>query len=664
MRHSLLVAALLLAFWVMAISVSPRVGETSDERVHLVGGYSYWKLNDYRLQPENGSLPMRLQALPLLAMNLRFPALDTEHFRASSANDVGHIFLFGLGNPFSSMLARARAMNALFGVVTLWLVWRWARHLFGPMGGWLALVVGVFCPTLLAHSGLATSDAAITACLLAAISACWRLLHRATWLRLLAAVLAVTAALLAKFSSALLAPIALILLALRWAHPAPLVLAFGEKATWVRRRSGRAAASVSLAAATAAASLVLVWGAYGFRYSAINPQLTTTRSAPQLAWTRQLSEHPEADPSIVTRAIASAREKQLLPEAYLFGFADSYKGSRSRPAFLMGEISSRGWPQFFPIAFALKTPPAMLLLLAAGVIALAVAAWRARRESNRWPRRDWLYRSAPLVTLFFLYWSIAINTPLNIGHRHLLPIYPIVAIFAGAAAGWLSLGRRRWLAAVCLAGMSTAHALDSWATRPFYLGYFASWAGGTEQGWHCLVDSSLDWGQGLPDLTTWIAAKEARGDHAPIFLTYFGTDSPEARKLPVTRFGDLFDDLTPRSFPAQVRGGWFVVSATYFQGVYLGVGHPWTATQEKLYGDLMSRLATAPPNIGALPDAERRPWASDARNYERLQFGRLCDTLRNRPANAFIGGSLLAFRLTDAEVQQALYGPVSPVKLP
>ena len=32
------------------------------------------------------------------------------------------------------------------------------------------------------------------------------------------------------------------------------------------------------------------------------------------------------------------------PEAYLFGFADSYQGSRKRPAFLMGEISDTGWP--------------------------------------------------------------------------------------------------------------------------------------------------------------------------------------------------------------------------------------------------------------------------------------------------------------------------------
>lgn len=671
MRTSLLVTALFLAFWGMAVSVSPRVGETSDERVHLVGGYSYWTLNDYRLQPENGSLPMRVQALPLLPMGLRFPPLDSTHFRTASANDVGHLFLFGSGNPFTSMLARARMANALFGVLALWLVWRWARNLFGPAAGWLALGLGVFCPTLLAHSGLATSDAAITACFLAAIGACWQLLHRATWPRLLIASIAVAAALLAKFSAVLLAPIALVLLALRWAHPAPLVLAFGGRTRWIRRSTTRAFISLGLAAAPGTAALVLVWGAYGFRYSTFNPQLSAPgATAPQLAWEKQFGTHPEANPDLVTRAILAAREYHLLPEAYLYGFTDSYKGSRSRPAFLMGEIGSRGWPQFFPIAFALKTPPTLLLLSLAGIAALALARRRSFHSTSntslssrlrsprlRWPRHGWLYRGAPLLVLFFLYWAVAINTPLNIGHRHLLPIYPVVLVAAGAAAGWLVLARRRALAAIFLAGVMAAHAIDSWATRPFYLGYFAPWAGGTERGWHYLVDSSLDWGQGLPDLATWIANKEASGDRAPIFLTYFGTDSPEARKLPITRFGDLFDDLKPRNFPAQVRGGWFVVSATYFQGVYLGVGHPWTAAQEKEYRTLLDRLLHAPRNLAALSEAERLPWAADARNYERLQFGRLVDFLRSRQAEAFIGGSLLAFRLSDAEVQRALYGP-------
>ena len=666
MRSHALFAGALLVFWLMAVSVSPRIGATADERVHLVGGYSYWAFHDYRLQPENGNLTMRLQALPLLPMGLEFPSFDTDEWRQSNANDVGKQFVFGIGNPFSEMLWRSRAMVALFGVLTLWLIWKWTRGLFGPRAGWVALGTATFCPSLLAHAGLATSDMAITACFLTALSLCWQVLHRVTWLRLFLASMAVGAALLAKFSAVLLGPIAILLLLIRWTHPASLVIELGRQRRWIRSRAVLVGATAASAVAIASVAVFVVWAAYGFRYSAFNPEWTRANEpTPAFAWEKMLGPAPapgtlkgSLDRDFPTEAIVWAKDVELLPEAYLYGFADSYKGSRQRPAFMWGKISSRGWPQFFPLAFILKTPPTQLVLFAAGISAL-ILGWRYRhaRRPVIWPRRGWFYRCAPLMIFAAVYGGVAINTPLNIGHRHLLPLYPLLHIGIGAAAGWLVLARRRSLAVLFLGGITLAHAVDSWGSRPFYLGYFTPWVGGTSQGWRYLVDSSLDWGQGLPDLERWIAAKEARGDRAPIYLTYFGTDSPNARKLPVTRFGDLFEDLEPRGFPAQVRGGWFVISATYYQGVYLGVHGPWDAAREKLYRELLQSLGSAPPDIATRPEPERFVWGRDARNYERLQFGRICHFVRQRSPDAFIGGSLLVFRLSEAEVQHALYGP-------
>ena len=45
---------------------------------------------------------------------------------------------------------------------------------------------------------------------------------------------------------------------------------------------------------------------------------------------------------------------------------------------------------------------------------------------------------------------------------------------------------------------------------------------------------------------------------------------------------------------------------------------------------------------------------------EVLRFGRLAWSLHDRRPDAVIGGSLLAFRLTDAEVATALNGPPAP----
>ena len=181
------VALLLVLHAVLAFTAAYRNGVTADEVVHLTGGYSYWRFNDYRLQPENGTLPMRIAALPLLAMDLRWVASDDPHWRNSIVNRLGHDFFFTLGNPLEGMLLAGRLMITGFGLVTLCLIWRWSRGLFGKAAGWLSLTLAALCPALLAHGALVTSDMAITACLLAVVTAFWLLLHRVTWPRLAAA---------------------------------------------------------------------------------------------------------------------------------------------------------------------------------------------------------------------------------------------------------------------------------------------------------------------------------------------------------------------------------------------------------------------------------------------------------------------------------------------
>mgnify|MGYP003519733386 CR=1 FL=1 len=76
-------------------------------------------------------------------------------------------------------------------------------------------------------------------------------------------------------------------------------------------------------------------------------------------------------------------------------------------------------------------------------------------------------------------------------------------------------------------------------------------------------------------MKTWLAEKKQRGDSRPVFLTYFGADSPRYSGLEVTRFGDEMNDSGERFFPAQVRGGWFAISATYFHCTFLPMRGTW-----------------------------------------------------------------------------------------
>jgi len=655
-REAALVALALFLHWFMAVTVSPRQGVTADEVVHLTGGYTYWKLNDYRMHPENGTLPMRIATLPLLGMDLRLPPLDGVEWTTSKVNLWGAQFFYEMGNPVDRMLFGARAMIALFGAATCWLTWRWARGLFGVAGGALALALAVFCPALLAHAGLATSDMALTACLLAALSVCWRLLHRVTWLRVLGAGVLCGATFLAKMSGVLVVPLLGALLLLRVALGQPLWWHLGG-ARLVRGRWAMAWRATLACVAVGAVSLIVLWGAYGFRFEGFNRARSEAVSyyftwpaildREPLPWPNQsalgelVPERRPTQESTMGALVDLLRTHRLLPEAYLFGFMHTYKFSRYRPAYFLGELRSTGWREFFPVAFLLKTPLPALFLGLAGAL-----AWVTARN-----RRRLAIRAAPLLIFFAVYWAMSINMTLNIGHRHILPTYPVFYVIAAGAVLWLARGPRR-IVALALGLAVAGHAFDSVLARPFYLSYFQALAGPVNTRHRLLVDSSLDWGQGLPDLARWLEAKRATGDRTPVFLTYFGADSPRARKLDVIRFGDEATDYGPRTFPAPVRGGWFVISATHLPLVYFPTRGPWTDKHERLYRDLLARRAAAQPGETSSPELSLA-----LMDLEVLQFSRLAHSLRDRDPVQVVGGSLLVFRLTDEEVGRALFGP-------
>jgi 4-amino-4-deoxy-L-arabinose transferase-like glycosyltransferase len=677
-HEPLLVGLALLLYWLMAASVSPRMGVTADEVVHLTGGYSYWEFNDYRLQPENGTLPMRLAALPLLGMDLKFPPLDNPNWVNSKVNLLGDIFFYRLGNPLAEMLQRGRAAIALLGVLTCWLTWRWARGLFGRAAGWLALMLAVFCPALLAHGGLITSDMALTACAPAALSAVWLLLHRATWWRLILATVACGACFLAKMSGSIIVPLIAVLLLLRWLRPAPCVMALG-RVRWLRRRTHLMLATLGLLLVTAAGSLVLVWANYSFRFAGPDRAHSAFSDyyfswdvlleKEKLPWsdesslTRFLPASRPVQPTGMTNLIGFLRDHHLLPEAYLWGLAHTYKFSRERPAYFMGEYRKTGWPLFFPVAFLMKTTLPALLLFVTGVSA---AVWSQRRgpspASGQKPawlrfRGSLAYRAAPLILFFAVYWILAVKMTLNLGHRHILPVYPVFYVFAAASTLWLASRARRLMTAALVLAVAL-HVFDSVAARPFYLSYFQPLIGGPERAYHYLVESSLDWGQGLPDLARWLEQKKQEGDTRPVFLTYFGADSPLARKLEVIRFGDEINDSGVRYFPAPLRGGWYVISATSFQCAFMPMRGTWAGPQETLYWQLVQRLNQASARQPGLTADERSQSSRDAMDIETLQFARLCRYLHAREPLQLIGSSLLLFKLTDQEVKQALYGPV------
>ena len=128
---------LLGLFWWMATSVSDSQSTTADEIAHLTAGYSYWTTHDYRLQPENGNLPQRWAAIPLLGSGVVFPSLDQVAWKISDVWDLGFQWFYTQGNDLARMLRLGRRMIALFGVACGLIVFLWGRRLHGTAGGLL-----------------------------------------------------------------------------------------------------------------------------------------------------------------------------------------------------------------------------------------------------------------------------------------------------------------------------------------------------------------------------------------------------------------------------------------------------------------------------------------------------------------------------------------------
>jgi hypothetical protein len=95
--------------------------------------------------------------------------------------------------------------------------------------------------------------------------------------------------------------------------------------------------------------------------------------------------------------------------------------------------------------------------------------------------------------VFFL--LVSISSMLNLGIRHILPIYPFCMVIAAAAAA--SLAMRSMTHRVAVGALLALTIVSSLHSYPDFLAYSNEAAGGPSHTWRLVADSNDDWGQGL-----------------------------------------------------------------------------------------------------------------------------------------------------------------------
>jgi hypothetical protein len=448
-----------------------------------------------------------------------------------------------------------------------------------------------------------------------------------------------------------------LLAATRALWPQPLAVA-GRTLTSV---GSRAAAVLSILALQGLVAVAVIWFAYGLRYEAVPEGRRGNETFDQQwAWAFERD-------SAVLDGIAALREQHLLPEAFLYTAAFVWRQADERRTFFRGRATIGGDWRFFPFAIAVKTPLALFALLAiAGAVARRAAVENARSSPapSRAPPADALRSAAPLLAIAGVQGGFALGADINLGLRHVLPLYPVAFVFAaGAAARWTEAARAR---RVLVALSTAAFAASSLSIWPHYLAYF-NLSVGPERAYRELVDSSLDWGQDLDALGAHLAQR--RDPSGPVYLSYFGTADPLFHDLadgagePLARLPGFFDWPTLRNQwdrirePVTLEPGLYAISATMLQQAWSRVPNPIDATSESRYVELRARFAELRNTAeGAerlqqiLADPERRPeWIE----YRELRLAHLCRELRRREPDTAIGYSLLLYEVDRAELERA-----------
>ncbi len=579
--------AVLSLIWLAVVGshLTEQCSTTVDEPTHLGAGLAGWRNGDYRQSTGNLFFAQKWAAWPLYQKGIAPPGEELQRELGWDPVPIGETLVFMDGADPRNLLAPARQMTLWLCLGTGILVWAWAVRLGGFWAGALAALLYAGSPVVLANGVLATTDTAAAFWYIAALMAYAWMLRRPAIVPSLATGFSAGMLLLTKFSAA------------AWVAGAVLLLVWHLG----RHRGGRRV--LRLAAVHAGAGLVAwvtIWTFFGWRF----------RPGGHV--------YLASGPSIALEPVVALFDRwRFLPEPYLRDLVTFRGMIAARPAYLFGHFQMGGYWYFFPVAFLVKSTVAMLLALASCVF--------LRRSG----RTDAGLSFAPLAAGALGYLLVVLESPLNIGVRHILPLFALASIAGGAAL--VRLAQRGMAAQICVVAVGVLAAFEGYSSHFQPLAWFNALAGGPMAGHRILVDSSLEWGGDLPDLIAWETSLRKTDPTAPVFVSLVGPVGHEHFGLAATNMDWAFEN-------GGIRPGYFIFSATRLAGgpaEFFGrwddsLGNEWNAQ------GVRSGLRPLPHRLA------------------ELAVARLAASCRQLPSTERIGPVYFAFRLDKEALGRAL----------
>ncbi len=469
-----IVIILLAVFFSALLYESSRKSITVDEISHIPSGYSKIKTGDFRLNLEAAPLVDMLSSLPLLLINPKLPiehkswslAKDNE-FEGQYHWDFGEEFFYNSGNDPDTILHYARIPIMLLSVLLGIVIFLFSKKLFGAKAALFSLVLYVFNPTIIAHSSLATIDIGSAFFSFLAVYFFWKFINDISLRNIILAGITFGAAQLSKFTAIYLFPVYVIL---------AIIIIYKKRNP-----------EVPLGKSVTSRKAMLFYGLVALIF--VIGMLT-----------------------IILGYFVVGFPKYIDGMKYVLFHTDT-----GHPSYLMGEHSRSGWWYYYLVAFLIKEPVPLLIL-----ILLSIVFFKGIRHQNS---INEFFIIVPIAVLVL----ISMFTKINIGIRHLLPIYPFLFIFVGRIVNLKFHIQKIFFLTLIL--LSIWYISESVQIYPNDLAYFNEIIGGPKNGAGFLLDSNIDWGQDLKGLKAYLDEKSIQN----IRMGYWGKDRASYRGINYTQ---------------------------------------------------------------------------------------------------------------------------------
>jgi 4-amino-4-deoxy-L-arabinose transferase-like glycosyltransferase len=484
--------------------------QTWDEPAHIATGMEWLERGTYTLEPLHPPLARVAVALGPYLSGARL-------ISRQNMWEEGNQILYAHDRYLNNLSLARLGVLPFFLLATL-LVWQWTRTRYGEGSAFISTLLFTTCPVVLAHSSVATTDMALVATFTAVLVVFMNLLTAPSYFRSALLGLAFGTALLSKFSALVFVPPSLLAMLLwRW---------------WLRRDSKEKKPSTrrfrwrwGLTIFALVMSLT-IWS--GYRFSVRSPNAAHRQ--------HETIDHLLGLKGTLHNLAYSIEDSLRIPAPGFFeGLADlGLEQAKGHKSYLLGQVRQTGWWYFFPVALAVKTTLPLLVLVGIGMSFLANFAWR---------EKDWV-AATPLIVAFTLV-LVCVSSHIDIGVRHILPIYALFAIIGGVGACHVWKYRRpKYLGPALVLALLSWHVISSIRAHPDYLAYFNELAG--EHPERILVVSDLDWGQDLLRLSAVLQQKRVE----QISIAYSGSADLSRFNLPPFRL----------LYPHQQTTGWIAIS--------------------------------------------------------------------------------------------------------